>query len=221
MCAYARFSARKLGVRAHHPGSRDHGPVGLVASVSAAVTALAERQARVVVAIDGPDAAGKTTLADQLAASLPAVRLSVDDFLQPPDVRYRRGELSPEGYYRDSVDDGRLALAIRGLTGPIVLDGVFLQRPQLAGLLDLVVYLRVSPEESLRRALIRDVGRFGSAQEVERRYRERYLPGQALYRAEFDPEGRADVLIDNEDPARPRVLRAPAGPAVSRVRPPS
>ena len=30
--------------------------------------------------------------------------MSVDEFLAPRDVRYARGELSPEGYYRDSFD---------------------------------------------------------------------------------------------------------------------
>ena len=69
------------------------------------------------------------------------------------------------------------------------------------------MYLRVSEEESLRRALERDVGLFGSMKEVERRYRARYLPGQALYRGDTDPERRADVLVDNEDVAVPIVLR--------------
>jgi len=48
---------------------------------------------RVVVGIDGPDAAGKTTLADRLAAALPGpvVRICADDFLRSRADRYRRG----------------------------------------------------------------------------------------------------------------------------------
>ncbi len=46
-----------------------------------------------------------------------------------------------------------------------------------------------------------------SVAEVARRYRTRYLPGQALYRAEIDPGRSADVLVDNRDPAKPRMLR--------------
>ncbi len=45
------------------------------------------------VAIDGVDGAGKTYLADALAAAIeprPA-RLSIDDFLQPAELRYARG----------------------------------------------------------------------------------------------------------------------------------
>ena len=48
------------------------------------------------VAIDGVYAAGKTTLADELAARIAAARLSADDFLRSPEERYRRGRESPE-----------------------------------------------------------------------------------------------------------------------------
>jgi uridine kinase len=59
------------------------------------------------VAVDGVDAAGKTMLADELAASLKAlgkivIRASVDGFHHPRAVRYKRGPESPEGYYLDS-----------------------------------------------------------------------------------------------------------------------
>jgi len=61
------------------------------------------------VAIDGPDAAGKTTLGDELAALIqatgrPVIRASVDGFHRPRVARLTRGTESPEGYYRDSFD---------------------------------------------------------------------------------------------------------------------
>src|ERR671937_2719322 len=61
------------------------------------------------VTIDGPDAAGKTTLADELAARLRArqrvvIRASIDGFHRPRAERYRRGDESPHGYYNDSFD---------------------------------------------------------------------------------------------------------------------
>jgi uridine kinase len=49
---------------------------------------------------------------------------------------------------------------------------------------------------------------FGTEAEVERRYRGRYLPGQALYRDEADPIGHADLVLDNTDPARPVIRPA-------------
>jgi uridine kinase len=61
---------------------------------------------RAMVAVDGPDAAGKTTLAAAVAArvSRPVVTASIDDWHHPQEVRYRRGRSSPDGYYRDSFD---------------------------------------------------------------------------------------------------------------------
>jgi uridine kinase len=183
--------------------------VDLVARLTDAVVDLARTHDRVLVAIDGPDAAGKTTLADRLAAVLPApvTRLSVDDFLQPPAVRYRRGKESPEGFYRDSFDGEAFAAACAAGGAIVVADGIFLLRLELRGLWTLSVHLRVSEGEAVRRAKARDLDLFGTAEDVERWYRLKYLPGQALYRLEADPEAHADVLVDNEDPATPAVLR--------------
>jgi len=62
----------------------------------------------VLVAIDGPDASGKTTFADQLAMAVsesrPVVRIQADSFLNPRAVRYRRGRFSAEGYLHDTYD---------------------------------------------------------------------------------------------------------------------
>lgn len=79
-------------------------------ALARAVDDMARRSPRVLVAIDGPDAAGKTTLADSLAAMLtsPTLRASIDRFHRPRAERLARGPLSPEGYFRDSFDDRRL-----------------------------------------------------------------------------------------------------------------
>ena len=89
----------------------------------------------------------------------------------------------------------------------LVVDGVFLLRPELRGLWTLSVYLRVSAQETLRRAQRRDLELFGSAGEVQRRYLQRYLPGQALYRQTSDPEPLAHILVDNEHADTPRIER--------------
>lgn len=75
------------------------------------------------VGIDGVDAAGKTTLADELGASLqalgrPVVRAGVDDFHHPKAHRYRLGRQSPEGYFHDSFDVARLRESLLDPLGP-------------------------------------------------------------------------------------------------------
>ena len=75
------------------------------------------------VAVDGPDAAGKSTLADELAAELerrgrPVIRASVDAFERPRADRYRRGDDSPEGYRLDSFDHTALVRSLLAPLGP-------------------------------------------------------------------------------------------------------
>jgi uridine kinase len=212
----------------------------------------ARRPAHVLrVAIDGPDAAGKSTLAAELARGLAGVRdtiqASVDGFHRPRDVRRRRGSLSPEGYYEDSFDHDAVVACLLEPLGPggsrryrtavfdhrtdavldqpvqpaadgavLLFDGVFLLRPQLRDFWDLSIFVEVSPDEALRRALVRDLVLFGDADAVRERYRLRYLPGQELYRAAASPTGQADVVIDNDDPTRPRLLTWPRSDA-SRI----
>lgn len=64
---------------------------------------------RLLVAVDGVDASGKTTFAEWLAEALrlrgrSAQVIHVDDFMQVRSVRHRRGRNSPEGYFHDSYD---------------------------------------------------------------------------------------------------------------------
>ena len=89
----------------------------------------------------------------------------------------------------------------------VIVDGVFLLRGELESAWDFTVFVSVTPDETLRRALVRRCASFGSTEEVERRYRERYLPAQALYLTEVRPRDRAAVVVENEDPSRP-VLRS-------------
>ena len=74
------------------------------------------------VAIDGPDGAGKTTLADELAELLagkrPAIRAGIDGFHNPRELRYRRGPDSPEGYFLDSFDYEALRAILLDPLGP-------------------------------------------------------------------------------------------------------
>lgn len=143
------------------------------------------------VGIDGPDAAGKTTLADALAALTGLPRVRADDFLAPPEVRYARGPLDPDGYYADAFDLAALRAAVAA-HDTVIADGVFLFRPELNDLWDLRIYLHVDPEEQLRRVLARDTPRHGA--QTRERYEKRYRPAYDAYRNAVRPHEIADVL---------------------------
>jgi uridine kinase len=75
------------------------------------------------VAIDGPDAAGKTTLGDELAELVRArgrdvIRASIDDFQRPRGLRYARGPLDARGYYEDAFDYHALHTLLLDPLGP-------------------------------------------------------------------------------------------------------
>lgn len=75
------------------------------------------------VAVDGVDAAGKTTLAQELVTPLKArgrtvIRASIDGFHNPARIRHRQGFTSPEGYYYDSFNYQRLTESLLTPLGP-------------------------------------------------------------------------------------------------------
>lgn len=75
------------------------------------------------VAIDGRPASGKSTLADQLSDVVrskgrPVIRATIDEFMHPKAVRYRRGVDSPDGCYHDSFDFDALHSALLQPLGP-------------------------------------------------------------------------------------------------------
>jgi uridine kinase len=190
------------------------------------------------VAIDGVDGAGKTIFADHLAEALGAagrtvVRVSIDGFHNPRQVRYRRGRSSPEGYWRDSYDyerfraevltafspggDRRYRRAIRDVRTDDELDVPYQQATQAAVLLVDGIFLHRDelvaswdfsiflrvPFEVTVARMAVRDGMPGNPAAPENR---RYVVGQQLYLDSCDPARRATVVIDNTDPEAPRIV---------------
>jgi uridine kinase len=82
-------------------------------------------------------------------------------------------------------------------TGPqdatLIVDGVFLNRPELRGLWNWSIWLEVPSEVADARLTSRD----------GRGLDPRYRGGQALYLAQADPRAVASVIVDNRDPDHP------------------
>ncbi len=173
-------------------------------------------QAPTIVAIDGPDCAGKTTLARALVTHLKS-KMDVavahfDDYLNSAETLARAGLWSVEAFLNDYFDasglvSGVLRPALRAkqiwLNDPhmLIVEGLFLFRPPLIDYFDVKVRLEVSEQLVMRRALQRDVGRIGTEDWVERHYREQCIPAQRLYRAAMQGFDFADFVIsvDGDD----------------------
>ncbi|GII65143.1 hypothetical protein Skr01_52280 [Sphaerisporangium krabiense] len=194
------------------------------------------------VAVDGPPAAGKTTLADELAVVLRAqdrdvIRATIDDFLFPRAQRYRRGRYSAEACYFDAHDRAALCRVLLDPLGPggdrkfqravydsdtdtplspppttapadavLLFDGVFLLRPELVDRWDLRIFVSVPFEQTVDRARDRSTALTGSTAhttEIERSWRDRYIPAQQLYFATARPTDHADIIVYNDQLQRP------------------
>ncbi|MGY6499098.1 MAG: uridine kinase [Microcella sp.] len=159
------------------------------------------------------------------ARGVSVVRASIDGFHRPRAERYARGRDSAEGYYRDSFDHEALrertvvpfrtgasevVTAVfdyradaervqRAIVVPqravLLVDGVFLHRPELARLWHRSVWLEVPAEVAAARLLARD---------GEGSLAPRYSEGQAIYRREAQPHRTATIVIDNADHEHPR-----------------
>ncbi len=154
---------------------------------------------------------------------------SIDGYHNPRAVRMVRGRDSPEGFYRNSFNlellrehlldpfrasgEYRLHVFDHRVDSPdpsmlyefkpgtvLVFDGIFSLRSELRRYWDLTIYLSITDEESVRRGVERDPG---DKEELCRRYKARYIPGQRIYREEAKPEEMADIVVDNNDPSNP------------------
>lgn len=93
----------------------------------------------------------------------------------------------------------------------VVVDGSFLQRPELFPHWDHRVFVETSLAVARARGVARDAEQLGGAAEAESLYDERYHAAARLYLEQVRPGERATLVVQNDDPADPR-LRFPGEP---------
>ena len=91
--------------------------------------------------------------------------------------------------------------------GVLVVDGVFAYRPEINSYWDLRIWVEIDAELSVRRGVERDAAIDGGVEAAEALHRDRYLVGEMLYIEEVDPRSFVEVIVDNTDIARPRLVR--------------
>lgn len=122
--------------------------------------------------------------------------------------------LGPSGNRRfrtaayDWRKDEKVYAPVRTAGGSSVLlfDGIFLQRPELAGCWDLSVYVQVGLDTALRRGMRRDGEALGGSERAAEAYRLRYIPAQRRYIRTHRPHERADVVFGNDYPDYPQAV---------------
>lgn len=167
----------------------------------------------------------------RISGGRPLVRISIDGFHHPRSVRRDAGD-DPEGFYRGSyrypefrrcvVEPLRRGTPITPAIwdvardepidadpvtvppcGIVLVDGIFLHRPELIDVWDATVWLEVPFTVSVPRGNARFSGPHDPNPEAPSNHR--YVYGQKLYLQEADPRSHADWVFENTDLARPRL----------------
>ena len=81
----------------------------------------------------------------------------------------------------------------------LIIDGIFLNRPELRGIWNYSIWLQVDPEVAAARLRERDGETTNTA---------RYTEGQSLYLTDANPSAAATAIIDNNDYDHPRRIFA-------------
>ncbi|WP_153721281.1 nucleoside/nucleotide kinase family protein [Sporosarcina cascadiensis] len=79
------------------------------------------------------------------------------------------------------------------LGSTVIIEGVFLQRPELRPYFDYVIYLDVNRQTRLSRVLERDTY-IGSREKIIDKYEHRYFPAEEIYMRECNPLLLADYI---------------------------
>ena len=164
-----------------------------------------------VIALDGPAASGKTTLAEMLASLLPADIIHMDDFFLPVPLRTPERFATPGGnvhherfceevlpalhrpeafaYCRFdcSVMDFRGERTVG--TAPFrIVEGSYSTHPALGAYADIVVFSAVDPDEQMARILRRN------GPEKAERFRREWIPLEEAYFTACGTRSKADII---------------------------
>lgn len=175
----------------------------------------AKGKERIIIAIDGRCASGKTTLAKELSQMLNCNVIHMDDFFLRPEQRTSErlsipGEnVDHERFLSDVLLplEGGKAFAFRpfscnncGLGDPIkvtpkginIIEGSYSCHPSLWEHYDLRIFLTVSPEEQFKRIVKRN------GEQNAEVFRTRWIPLEEKYFTAFDIAQRCDIVLKND-----------------------
>lgn len=171
---------------------------------------------RLLLAIDGGSASGKTTLGTLLARVYDCHVFHMDDFFLRPCQRTAERLAEPGGnvdrerfldevllplswgeavrYRRYDCHTQTLEAAIEVLPRKLnVVEGAYSLHPDLAGYYGLTAFLRIPPALQRTRILARN------GPEVGERFFTQWIPLEERYFAALDPAGRCDVILEVEE----------------------
>ncbi|MBR4691763.1 MAG: uridine kinase [Oscillospiraceae bacterium] len=151
------------------------------------------------------------------------ILLHIDDFIHTRQIRYNSEYLEWRCYYdlqwrydyflqivkrlkaaydnsveveRYDKDNDNYYTETYTITGKttVVVEGIFLQRKELQGIFDYMVYIDVPEDVRLSRVLQRDTY-IGNERQIIDKYKTRYFPAERHYFSIYQPDQSADCVI--------------------------
>lgn len=194
------------------------------------------------VAINGIEGTGKTEFTKKLTNFLneigkEAIHVTIDNFHNNREIRYKQGRNSAVGYYEDSYDelnfvekvlkssqkscpeittathdlisDNYLSLNPIKISNDSILltDGAYLFKPNYRNYWDLKIYLQTDFQTAMHRGVERDTVLFGSKDIAKEKFELRYHKASKMYMEKNPPEEFADIIINNTDFSNLEILK--------------
>lgn len=166
-----------------------------------------------IIGIDGMAAAGKTTLAAEIAETFHGQVVHMDDFFLPAELRTeeRLGEPGGNVHYERFSAEAASGLRRRALFeygvfdcsrmtitgkrvidggGPVIVEGAYSLRPEFRDLYDLKIFMKINERLQTERVIVR------GGEEKAEMFRERWIPLETAYFDALGAEEAADVVVE-------------------------
>lgn len=200
--------------------STDKTPVYLVDNaddlVAARIDELLQRQPRVILALDGCCASGKTTTAGRLGGRLSAAVFHMDDYFLQPQMRTPERLRQPGGNVDaerclsevllpvsrgEAASVRRFDCRLGRLLDPVcvsparvtIVEGAYSLHPLLAPYYDLRLFLRIDPALQAERILARN------GKEELSVFQTRWIPLENAYFSALDIEQSCDIVVTSTE----------------------
>ena len=194
------------------PNKAEFSPEQAIEAIADRVGQLLKTQSRVLLAIDGQSASGKSTAAKRLAERLDANVFHMDDFFLQPHMRTPErlatpgGNVDVERFYRDvfkpilhgsSVAVARYDCHMDALLPPVeivpravsIIEGAYSLHPLLAPHYDIKIFYKIDPTLQRSRILARN------GEEMLKMFLNRWIPLEHAYFEAFFIEQSCDFIV--------------------------
>lgn len=182
----------------------------------AAIDRKRSERPRVLCAVEGGSASGKTTLSVLLQRVYGCTVFHMDDYFLRPEQRTQArlaepgGNVDRERFYEEVLQPlcsgapvrcrrydcaaGQLLPAVEVQPAPLtVVEGAYSMHPMLAEQYDLSVFLRISAEAQRKRILQRN------GPEIGQRFFDQWIPLEQRYFDALSPAERCDLILEAEE----------------------